>query len=137
MCPEWLNSFEAFLKDMGLAGAGRTLDRLDGQQGYSPDNCRWSTKEQQSANVAGNAFLLKNVRVVGLQKGEKKPSPAEILKQMGISFQEAQSGICGCGRRCFYDEKFCGCADCENDETKSRWKPFVETKAPEPVDVWN
>jgi hypothetical protein len=138
MCAEWLNSFATFFKDMGRAGKGRSLDRLDGQKGYSPENCRWSTRQQQSENVARKAILLINFRVVGLEKGEKKPSAADVLREMNISFQQAQTGICGgdCKRLCFYDEKFCGSADCDNKKTKAKWKPFVPAEAPTPIDVW-
>ena len=48
---EWIDSFETFLKDMGLKPTpGHTIDRIDGEKGYSKDNCRWATRTEQSRN---------------------------------------------------------------------------------------
>lgn len=58
VCSEWLNSFDTFLKDMGERPSGHTLDRIDNNQGYSKDNCRWATSRQQYENksVVRNSF---------------------------------------------------------------------------------
>src|SRR5690606_36132486 len=49
VCQEWRESFQAFLRDMGpRPSPHHSIDRLDGTKGYSPDNCRWATKEEQA-----------------------------------------------------------------------------------------
>lgn len=50
MCPEWLNSFSTFLKDMGECPPDLTLDRIDVNGNYEPSNCRWATWEVQNQN---------------------------------------------------------------------------------------
>lgn len=50
VCDRWLNSFEAFLEDMGKCPPGLSIDRQDNSLGYSKDNCRWATAKEQANN---------------------------------------------------------------------------------------
>jgi hypothetical protein len=50
VCQEWRNSFNEFIKDMGIPKEGMTLDRIDNDLGYSKSNCTWSNRHEQSMN---------------------------------------------------------------------------------------
>ena len=55
VCEQWRNSFENFLKDMGKKPSKKhSLDRVDNNKGYSPDNCKWVTMQEQSNNRRSN-----------------------------------------------------------------------------------
>lgn len=58
MCPEWRESFEAFANDMGPTYRdGLSIDRIDVNGHYQPDNCRWATPTQQSRNMRRNRLV--------------------------------------------------------------------------------
>lgn len=58
VCKRWRDSYEAFLRDMGRAPNGATLDRIDNNGDYEPMNCRWATMRDQARNKSTNVWVI-------------------------------------------------------------------------------
>lgn len=58
VCNEWLNSFEAF-RDWALSheyAEDLTIDRINNDSGYSPENCQWVPRGYNSAKNFGKTY---------------------------------------------------------------------------------
>lgn len=75
VCARWLESFENFLNDMGVRPSKKhSIDRIDCNGDYSPENCRWATSVQQANNKRSTIF------VDGIPL-------AELSRKTGISYE--------------------------------------------------
>lgn len=67
MCDEWLNDYQTFKKwsyengyDDNAPKYALTIDRIDNNKGYNPDNCRWVSMKEQNNNTRRNRFITYN-----------------------------------------------------------------------------
>jgi hypothetical protein len=61
VCDRWLESFENFYADMGPRPSSKhSIDRIDNDGNYEPNNCRWVTKGIQNRNTSKNVWLTLN-----------------------------------------------------------------------------
>lgn len=79
ICQEWRHNFSAFKKWALSHGYGNNLsiDRIDNNKGYSPENCRWVTNSTQFNNRRSNCKITFD--------GETK-TRAEWAKIKGINY---------------------------------------------------
>lgn len=77
VCDRWDN-FENFLLDMGpKPTADHSIERINNDLGYSPENCRWATRSEQLRNTRRNFILEYN--------GEEKPL-VEWIEILGLDY---------------------------------------------------
>jgi hypothetical protein len=63
VCDRWLAA-RNFIEDMGPCPDGMSLDRIDNDGPYSPENCRWATIQEQNDNRSTTARMLIDGEVV-------------------------------------------------------------------------
>jgi hypothetical protein len=62
LCKEW-HTFSVFQEwCLTTYALGKSLDRIDNNKGYSPDNCRWSTQKEQMNNIEVTSVLLEQAQ---------------------------------------------------------------------------
>lgn len=73
VCERWLDSFQNFYDDMGPRPSGQySLDRIDVNQNYSPENCKWSTLEEQANNKRDSVHYVYNGESLSIRQIARK-----------------------------------------------------------------
>ena len=84
VCDAWLASFDTF-RDWSVAHgytAKLTLDRIDVNGPYSPENCRWVSMKEQNRNKRNTVYITFN----GVTR-----SASEWAEQLGVSVDVVHS----------------------------------------------
>lgn len=74
VCDRWLD-FKNFLADMGPGDTKYSLDRIDVNKGYCPENCRWATGHTQANNKTNTRYVV--------YKKQRRPV-AEVAFEVGV-----------------------------------------------------
>ena len=79
VCDEWNNSFESFCKWAFRAGfnpcaTGReqSIDRIDCNGDYSPENCRWISMKEQARNRSDTVFIVEDEKRISAREFSEK-----------------------------------------------------------------
>ena len=89
VCEEWLHDYEAFKEwalnngyDDQKSRKEQSIDRIDNNKGYSPDNCRFVTHSENCKNTSRNIWLEYNGKKQVLNEWSKETGiPIETLRQ--------------------------------------------------------
>lgn len=79
VCERW-QSFDNFFADMGHPPEGMTLERIDNDGNYCPENCRWATWKDQQRNRRNSRWLSINEekKVLSAWAEDLEVHPAKI-----------------------------------------------------------
>lgn len=103
VCEEWSNSFDTF-RDWALKNGYSdelTIDRIDNDKGYSPNNCRWADMKTQCNNTGRNHYITWNgvthtltewSRIIGVSYGTLK---SRIFKRGMSDIKALEMGVDG------------------------------------------
>lgn len=94
MCEEWENDYAVF-KDWALSHGYRddlSIDRIDSDGDYCPDNCRWATNKEQQNNLSSNRWIdLHGQKLTVAQFSERYGVPHYlILHRLNSGFSADQ-----------------------------------------------
>lgn len=83
VCERW-HDVKRFIEDVGERPEGMTMDRINNNDDYAPDNFKWSTAEEQQRNTRRTRYLI--------HQGVKRPL-TEWANQYGIHPSTLQSRL--------------------------------------------
>lgn len=89
ICKRWLESFENFYNDMGNRPSKKhSIDRIDNDGNYTPDNCKWSTQSEQQSNKQITRWFYARSPIGRWYKSKNQSAFAREhgLFQSGINF---------------------------------------------------
>ena len=85
VCERWSDSFESFLEDMGKRPIGRySIERVDVNGNYCPDNCVWMELKYQSRNTRKSRMYTHNGMTMCLM---------DWSEYLGICYQTLQARV--------------------------------------------
>jgi hypothetical protein len=94
VCDRWRASFINFVADMGEIPDGMSLDRIDNDLGYSPENCRLVPVKEQPQNSSRVNFITYKGKTQSITKwakeiGVTRSTLSSRLNKLGWSVEEA------------------------------------------------
>lgn len=87
VCQRWRTSLHDFMADMGaVPSPAHTLERVDNDAGYSPENCIWATRRVNQRNRRTNRYLTHNGETLTLSAWAERlgMSPEGVARRIDV-----------------------------------------------------
>lgn len=86
ICQEWINSFSAFLNDMGIKPFKKaTIDRIDNNGNYCPENCRWVDYATNNRNQSTTKLTKNQVREIRYKYKNSNIQQKKLAQQYQVT----------------------------------------------------
>lgn len=97
VCPQWRYSFEAFFAWAASVGYkdDLTLDRIDNDGNYAPENCRWVTIQVNAQNAGRTKLNAVAVKAIRVAKAAGIMTQKEMAKFFGVDPSTISNAIRG------------------------------------------
>lgn len=96
ICERWIgeDGYINFLNDMGERPVGCSIERIDNNIGYYPDNCKWATMKEQENNRSNNNKIeyqgeIKTISQWAEQYGMSHQTLRHRLDKQGMTIEKA------------------------------------------------
>ncbi len=90
ICQRWLESFENFIEDMGMKPSKEhSIDRIENDGNYEPNNCKWSTDLEQANNRSNN------IQVIDIITNEEYSSISSAARSINMKVKTLHNKLTG------------------------------------------
>jgi hypothetical protein len=79
ICDKWLNfnnfrddMYQSYLEHYKQFGKNTSIDRINVNGNYEPNNCKWSTQKEQTNNMRKNIFITFNGQTLTIKQWAEK-----------------------------------------------------------------
>lgn len=103
VCTAW-QTFSNFLADMGEKPVGYTLDRINPDEDYFPENCRWATYTEQNLNLRTRKDNTSGLKGVSFNKNTGKWRALGSKAGIRYSLYYGDSFEAACDARLLWEE---------------------------------
>lgn len=136
ICKEWKDNFYAFFVDMGECPEGYTLERIDNDKGYHPENCRWATRKEQCSNTTKTIKLTyKGITLCAADWAEKIGIPKTTLYsriKSKLPIEKILSPVSlqqwSHGTQRAYEKYKCRCKECSEFMKVKRQRKYLRSR---------